>query len=77
MSQIDMKNPENLLKQSKKGRTIMTFVTVSGNPTRQEADEITKIWQTSLWNNHIQAEKSVFIIFTSTLLNVIDFFLLI
>lgn len=59
MSQVDMSNPENLLKQSKKGRTIMTFVTVSGNPMRQEADEITKIWQTSLWNNHIQAEKSV------------------
>lgn len=59
MSQVDMSNPENLLKQSKKGRTIMTFVIVSGNPTRHEADEITKIWQTSLWNNHIQAEKSV------------------
>lgn len=60
MSQVDMSNPENLLKQSKKGRTIMTFVTVSGNPTRQKAEEITKIWQTSLWNNHIQAEKLVF-----------------
>lgn len=55
-----MSNPENLLKESKKGRTIMTFVTVSGNPDRAKADEITKIWQTSLWNNHIQAEKQVF-----------------
>lgn len=35
----------------------MTFVAVSGNPTRDEAEEITKIWQTSLWNANIQAER--------------------
>jgi Chaperone for wingless signalling and trafficking of LDL receptor len=32
-------------------------VVVSGQPTRNEADEITKLWQTSLWNSHIQAER--------------------
>uniref|UniRef100_UPI0001FBA1C4 LDLR chaperone boca n=1 Tax=Drosophila melanogaster TaxID=7227 RepID=UPI0001FBA1C4 len=42
---------------SKKGRTLMTFVSVTGNPTREESDTITKLWQTSLWNNHIQAER--------------------
>lgn len=57
MSKVDMSNPESLLKQSKKGKTVMTFVTVSGNPTKIEAEEITKIWQTGLWNNQIQAEK--------------------
>lgn len=57
MSQLDMNNPEALLQQTKKGRTVMTFVTVTGNPTREEAEEITKLWQTSLWNNHIQAER--------------------
>lgn len=57
MSKVDMSNPESLLKQSKKGKTVMTFVTVSGNPTRLDAEEITKIWQTGLWNNQIQAEK--------------------
>lgn len=57
MSKIDMSNPENLLKETKKGRTVMTFVQVSGNPTRAEAEEITKIWQTGLWNSHIQAER--------------------
>lgn len=35
----------------------MTFVTVTNNPTKIEAEEITKLWQTSLWNNHIQAER--------------------
>lgn len=57
MSKIDMANPENLLKQTKKGRTLMTFVSVSGNPSRDEAEEITKIWQTGLWNANIQAER--------------------
>ncbi|XP_034107698.1 LDLR chaperone boca [Drosophila albomicans] len=56
-SNLESKNPEDLLKVSKKGRTLMTFVSVNGNPTRDEADEITKLWQTSLWNNHIQAER--------------------
>ncbi|XP_062549987.1 LDLR chaperone boca [Armigeres subalbatus] len=57
MSKLDMNNPENLLKASKKGKTLMSFVTVSGNPTRAESEDITKLWQTSLWNNHIQAER--------------------
>lgn len=57
MSKIDMSNPEALLQQTKKGRTVMTFVSVTNNPTREEAEEITKLWQTSLWNNHIQAER--------------------
>lgn len=57
LSQMDMSNPEAMLQATKKGKTLMTFVSVSGNPTRDECEEITKIWQTSLWNNHIQAER--------------------
>ncbi|XP_017049525.1 LDLR chaperone boca [Drosophila ficusphila] len=57
ITNLDSKNPEELLKISKKGRTLMTFVTVSGNPTKEESETITKLWQTSLWNNHIQAER--------------------
>jgi hypothetical protein len=53
-----MTNPENLLKLTKKGRTLMVFVSVNGNPSREETEEITKLWQSSLWNNHIQAERS-------------------
>ena len=55
--QLDMGNPENLLKLTKKGRTLMVFVSVTDNPTRQETEDLTKLWQTSLWNNHIQAER--------------------
>lgn len=57
LSQMDMSNPEAMLQATKKGKTLMTFVSVSGNPTRDECEDITKIWQTSLWNNHIQAER--------------------
>lgn len=57
ISQMDMSNPEGILQATKKGKTLMTFVSVSGNPARHETEEITKIWQTSLWNNHIQAER--------------------
>nr|CAH0100240.1 unnamed protein product [Daphnia galeata] len=56
-SKIDASDPENLLKVSKKGKTIMTFVQVGGEVTRNEADELTKLWQSALWNNHIQAER--------------------
>lgn len=57
LSQLDMTDPEGMLQATKKGKTLMTFVSVSGNPTRNECEEITKLWQTSLWNNHIQAER--------------------
>jgi len=57
MSKLDMSNPEALLQETKKGRTVMMFVTVSGDPTKEQAEEISKLWQTSLWNNHIQAER--------------------
>ncbi|XP_037930462.1 LDLR chaperone boca [Teleopsis dalmanni] len=57
LTKLDPNNPEEILKASKKGRTLMTFVSVGGNPTRDEAESITKLWQTSLWNNHIQAER--------------------
>lgn len=57
MSKLDMSNPEALLKETKKGRTLMMFVKVDGHRDKEEAEEWTKLWQTSLWNNHIQAER--------------------
>lgn len=35
----------------------MTFVKVSPKYKKDEVDKITKLWQSSLWNNHIQAER--------------------
>ena len=30
---------------------------VKGNPTKQEAETITSIWQTGLWNSHIHCDR--------------------
>ena len=60
ISNLNPEDPQSLLEATKKGRTLMTFVSVVGNPTRDESEEITKLWQTSLWNNHIQAERCQF-----------------
>lgn len=57
INQLDPNDPEGLLQATKKGRTLMTFVSVTGNPTREETEQLTKLWQTSLWNSHIQAER--------------------
>lgn len=56
-SQIKANDPEALLKLSKKGRTLMSFVQVDESLSRAETEELTKLWQTGLWNSHIQAER--------------------
>ncbi|XP_038209604.1 LDLR chaperone boca [Zerene cesonia] len=57
MTKLDMSNPEEVLQQTKKGQTLMMFVTVANKPSRARTEELTKIWQTGLWSNHIQAER--------------------
>lgn len=59
LSQLDMSDPEGILKATKKGKTLMAFVTVSGNPSKQETEQITGIWQSSLMNSHLIAERFV------------------
>lgn len=56
-SKIDTSNPENLLKLTKKGKTLMMFVSTSEELSREETDEVTKLWQTGLRNAHIIAER--------------------
>lgn len=57
LSKLKSADPEYLLKASKKGKTLMAFVSVNGNPKKEETEDLTKLWQSSLWNNHIQAER--------------------
>jgi len=52
-------SPDDIMKLTKKGKTLMMFVNLVGNPTRHECDTLTGLWQTSLRNNHIQAERYV------------------
>ena len=46
-----------MLKLMKKDKTLMMFVNVEDGLSRDETETITKLWQTSLWNNHLQAER--------------------
>uniref|UniRef100_A0A672K7R9 LRP chaperone MESD n=1 Tax=Sinocyclocheilus grahami TaxID=75366 RepID=A0A672K7R9_SINGR len=58
-SKIDASKPEDLLKMSKKGRTLMVFATVSGNPTEKETEEVTSLWQGSLFNANFDVQRFV------------------
>merc|ERR1712228_594340 len=42
-----------------KGKTVMMFVRVNHFKSREETEEITSLWQTGLYNNHVQAERFV------------------
>ncbi|XP_001606770.1 LDLR chaperone boca isoform X2 [Nasonia vitripennis] len=57
LSKMDLSSPDNLLKMSKKGKSIMMFVDVNPQLSENEADSILRIWQSSLQNNHIIAER--------------------
>ena len=57
LSKLDMSNPEELMKATKKGKTIMMFVKVTDFVDRDETEEISSLWQTGLYNNHVQAER--------------------
>ncbi|KAM9461560.1 LRP chaperone MESD [Clarias gariepinus] len=58
-SKVDPSKPEELLKMSKKGKTVMVFATVSGNPTEKETEEITSLWQGSLFNANFDIQRFV------------------
>uniref|UniRef100_A0A8C6UUY3 LRP chaperone MESD n=1 Tax=Neogobius melanostomus TaxID=47308 RepID=A0A8C6UUY3_9GOBI len=58
-SKVDAKKPEELLKMSKKGRTLMVFATVSGDPTEKETEEVTGLWQGSLFNANYDIQRFV------------------
>ncbi|KAM6950416.1 LRP chaperone MESD [Lycodopsis pacificus] len=58
-AKIDPSKPEELLKMSKKGKTLMVFATVSGDPTEKETEEITGLWQGSLFNANFDIQRFV------------------
>ncbi|XP_008560981.1 LDLR chaperone boca [Microplitis demolitor] len=57
ISQIDASDPDSLLRMTKVGKSIMMFVDLKKDLTDNEADNIFRIWQGSLQNNHIIAER--------------------
>jgi hypothetical protein len=59
-AKLDMSNPESMMKLSKKGKTVMMFVRINRFVDRDETEQITSIWQTGLYNNHVQVVYPIF-----------------
>ncbi|CAL7938943.1 unnamed protein product [Xylocopa violacea] len=57
ISKLDMSNPDNVLKMTKRGKGVMMFVDTNEDMLTEDAETVMKIWQTSLQNNHIIAER--------------------
>ena len=57
----DLKNrkTEDIMKLSKKGKSLMMFISVSGNPTRDETERITTLWQNSLFNANFEIQRYI------------------
>ncbi|CAK6442384.1 unnamed protein product [Pipistrellus nathusii] len=58
-SKLDPGKPESILKLTKKGKTLMMFVTVSGSPSEKETEEITSLWQGSLFNANYDVQRFI------------------
>jgi vacuolar-type H+-ATPase catalytic subunit A/Vma1 len=59
MSKLKEMGPEGVKSMSKKGKTLMMFVTVAGTPTDRETEELTALWQSSLFNANLQTTRYV------------------
>jgi hypothetical protein len=57
LSKLDMSNPDEVMKATKKGQTVMMFVKVIDFVDKEETEEVTSLWQTGLFNNHVNAER--------------------
>jgi len=58
LSKVDMTNPGEVMKATKKGMTVMMFVKINHFKSAEETEEITGLWETGLYNNHVQAERT-------------------
>ena len=56
-SKLDMNNPEAVMKATKKGKTIMLFAKINNFVSREETEEVSSLWQTGMYNAHIQSER--------------------
>lgn len=46
-------DPEKMMKLSKKGKPVMLFVGIRGEPDRRRTEEISSLWAQSLQNGQI------------------------
>ena len=52
-------NPQELIKQSKKGKPVMIFVGVSGSTDETRTEQVSSRWMQSLHNAHIQVQRYI------------------
>jgi hypothetical protein len=53
------KDPESLLKMSKKGKPVMMFIGIKGDPDKSYTEKMSGCWMQSLQNAHIQLKRYV------------------
>lgn len=54
---MDLKNPDALLKATKRGQPMMIFTVVAGVKNQIETEGITQVWQDGLFNAHIETKR--------------------
>lgn len=59
MNDIKGKDMDSIQMLNKKGQPLMIVVTVSGNPTQDETEKITSLWQSSLFNANLEVTRYV------------------
>ncbi|XP_041356246.1 LRP chaperone MESD-like [Gigantopelta aegis] len=59
MSKLNLEDPEGVLKMTKQGKSLMMFATVSGDPTEKETETITALWQSSMFNAHLEMQRYI------------------
>lgn len=59
LSQINLSDPELMMKLSKKGKPVMIFVSLFGLANKHELERVSALYQSSLMNNHLIAERYV------------------
>lgn len=54
---MDTSSPDNVLKMTKKGKSVMMFVNIHEGVDDEKAETIMNIWHTGLRNQHIVADR--------------------
>ena len=59
MEDFDFKDPSSVKKFSNMKKNILVFATLTGNPTKEETEEVSGIWMQGLFNNHIDLQRFI------------------
>ena len=59
MEDFDFKDPSSVKKFSNMKKNIFVIATLTGNPSREETEEISGLWMQGLFNNHIDLQRFI------------------